>query len=92
MFPTPASTQPLPGVGYHGTMQTSDIYPAVLGIGGIRSSDYSIPAVGEAVVTRSSEAMGTANLPAGLFSTPAGWVTLGLVAIIALVIHHGGRG
>lgn len=88
MAPAIGQLEPLPGVAYHGTMQTSDIYPAVLGIGGIRTQDYTIPVFAESVVSAHHEAMGTAALPAGLFSSASGWLIVLLVTLAALVLYH----
>jgi hypothetical protein len=83
---------PLPGVAYGSTMTTADIYPAVLGVGGIRSRDYTIPVYAERVVGRQAEAIETAaTVGAGLFDTPAGWLTLILLALGALVLYHSAR-
>lgn len=81
--------EPLPGVAYGPTMQTSDIYPAVLGIGGVRTSDYTIPVFSESAVRAHADAVGTAaTVGGGLFSTPAGWLTVLLLVLAALVLYH----
>jgi len=85
-------TGPLPGVAYGGTMQTSDIYPAILGIGGVRTADYTLPVFSERVVGRQSEALETAaTIGGGLFDTPAGWVTILLLTLAALVLYHAAK-
>lgn len=92
MAPAVGQLEPLPGVQYAPTMQTSDIYPAVLGIGGIRTQDYTIPVFAEAVVTQHQNTIGTAAVPAGLFNTPAGWLIVFLIALAALVLYHAEKG
>jgi hypothetical protein len=87
-----ARFEPLPGVAYGGTMQTSDIYPAILGIGGIRTQDYTIPAFSDRVVARQSDAIeSAATLGGGLFDTPAGWLTLLLLGLAGLVLYDAAR-
>ena len=87
-----ARLEPLPGVAYGGTMQTSDIYPAILGIGGVRTQDYTIPVFSERVVARQSEAIeSAATIGGGLFNTPAGWLTLLLLGLAALVLYSAAR-
>jgi len=87
-----ARLEPLPGVAYGGTMQTSDIYPAHVGIGGVRTQDYTIPAFSEGVVRRQSEAIeSAATIGGGLFNTPAGWLTVILLALAAFVLYDVAR-
>lgn len=81
--------EPLPGVGYQPTMSSSDIYPTHVGIGGIRTQDRALPAFGDATMAAHGEALATAALPAGLFSTPAGWLFLLAIGIGIISIKHG---
>ncbi len=84
--------EPLPGVAYGGTMTTADIYPVVLGIGGIRTQDRAIPVFAERVVARQSEAIeSAATIGTGLFSTPAGWMMILLLGLAAAVLYHAAR-
>lgn len=81
---------PLPGVAYGSTMTTADIYPAVLGIGGIRSAEWTIPVFSERIVGRQAEALETAATASqGLFDTPAGWLTVLLLLLGGLVLYYG---
>lgn len=91
MAPAVGALEPLPGVAYTPTMQTADIYPAVLGIGGIRTQDYTIPVFSEAVVATHQDAMSTAAMPANLFSSPAGWLLVLVLGLAALVVYHAER-
>jgi hypothetical protein len=86
--PAVGQLEPLPGVAYTPTMQSSDIYPAVMGIGGIRTQDYTIPVFAEGIVAAHQSALGTAALPAGLFNSPAGWMIVLLAALAGLVLYH----
>ncbi len=84
-----ASYAPLPGVAYKGTMQTADIYPMVLGIGGVRTQDYTIPVFADSIVDAGANAVDTAHtIGPGLFSSPAGWLTLILLALVAASVYH----
>lgn len=88
----PVQYEPLPGVMYGATMQTSDIYPAVLGIGGVRTSDYTIPVFSSRVVQETQEAVGTAStLGAGLLNTPAGWLVIILLGLAAAAWYDAAR-
>lgn len=77
------SAEPLPGIAYAASMSTADIYPSHVGIGGIRTQDRAIPAFAEASVAQAGHAIARANLPAGLFNTPAGWILLLILGLLA---------
>lgn len=83
--------EPLPGITYGATMSSSDIYPSHVGIGGIRTQDLAIPAFAEAIQSQHGDALATAALPAGLFNSPAGWLAIAMLVLLALVIWHGGK-
>jgi hypothetical protein len=75
----------IPGAVYGtGTMTEGDLYPRVAGIGGIRTQDYTIPAYSERIAQAHgrSLALGAAQDQVSL-ATPAGWLALGVVVIIA---------
>lgn len=77
---------PLPSAVYgSSTMTAADLYPAHVGIGGIRSSDWSIPAFGERMAAAQSRAtaIGAAEDQVTL-RTPAGWLAFGIVTLIVL--------
>jgi hypothetical protein len=77
---------PIPGASYGlGTMSAADIYPSHVGIGGIRSSDWSIPAFGDAIASSRDRAMAIGDAERQVtFSTPAGWLALMIVALLVL--------
>lgn len=83
------SLEPLPGIGYSPSMSTSDIYPDHVGIGGVRTQDRAIPAYAEASVSAAHNGLARANLPAGLFNTPAGWIVLLILALLAARWYSG---
>jgi hypothetical protein len=77
---------PLPGASYGlGTMSSADLYPSHVGIGGIRSSEWTIPAFGDAIAQSKDRAvaLGDAERQVTL-ATPAGWLALGILALILL--------
>ncbi len=76
------SLEPLPGISYNASMSTADIYPTHIGIGGIRTQDRAIPAFAEASVAQAGNAVARANLGAGLFSSPAGWIVVLIVGLL----------
>jgi hypothetical protein len=79
----PGQLVPLPGASYGlGTMSTADLYPAHVGIGGIRSSEWSIPAFSEAAVEAKSRAHAIGDAPRQVnLKTPAGWLAAGLIVL-----------
>lgn len=81
----PGQLVPLPGASYGvGTMSTADLYPSHVGIGGIRSSEWSIPAFSEASAQARAQAHAIGDVPRQVnIKTPAGWLALFLV-ILAL--------
>lgn len=81
----PGQLAPIPGAQYGlGTMSVADIYPAHMGIGGIRSSEWSIPAFAEAAVVARTRALNTAGAEQHVnLSTPAGWLAIGVVVLVA---------
>jgi hypothetical protein len=83
---------PIPGASYgRGTMTLADLYPSHVGIGGIRSSDWSIPAFADAAVTARENAHAIGDAPRQVnLTTPAGWLALFLVilAVGSLVIRR----
>jgi hypothetical protein len=78
--------EPLPGGVYQGTMAVADIYPKTANgvIGGIRTQDRALPAYGDQVVAASQSAIAVGQLHKGLLGTPAGYLILGIVALIVL--------
>lgn len=75
---------PLPGASYGtGTMSSADLYPAHVGIGGIRSSEWSIPAFSEAAADARAQAHAIGDAPRQVnLTTPAGWLALFLVVLV----------
>lgn len=88
----PGQLIPLPGARYgQGTMSTADIYPAVVGIGGIRSSTWSIPVFAEAAMDARERAHAIGDAPRQVnLTTPAGWLAAFLVILVigSLVIRR----
>jgi hypothetical protein len=83
---------PIPGARYGvGTMSTADLYPSHVGIGGIRSSDWSIPAFADRMMEAREAAHAIGDAPRQVnLTTPAGWLALFLVvlAVGSLVIRR----
>lgn len=79
---TLGSLEPLPGGMYTGTMAQADIYPSVVGIGGIRTQDRALPAFGESMAQAHDRALAAGSIHQGLLGTPAGWFVMILVAVI----------
>jgi hypothetical protein len=80
----PGQLQPLPSAVYGaGTMSIADIYPAHIGIGGIRSSDWSIPAFAEARAAAHARALNLGAAPEQFTHlTPAGWLAAAIVFLV----------
>lgn len=76
------SLEPLPGGMYSGTMAQADIYPTVVGIGGIRTQDRALPAFGESMAQAHDRALAVGSLHQGILGTPAGWFVIILVAVV----------
>lgn len=80
----PGQLVPLPGASYGvGTMSSADIYPHVVGIGGIRSSEWSIPAFSEAAMSARAQAHAIGDVPRQVnLTTPAGWLAAGIIVLM----------
>lgn len=80
----PGQLIPLPGASYGvGTMSTADLYPSHVGIGGIRSSEWSIPAFAESAAQAKAQAHAIGDVPRQVnLTTPAGWLALGLIVLM----------
>jgi hypothetical protein len=83
---------PIPGARYgYGTMSTADLYPSHVGIGGVRSSDWSIPAFADEQMAAREAAHAIGDAPRQVnLKTPAGWLALFLVilAVGSVVIRR----
>ena len=80
-----ADAAPLPGGVYSGTMSTADIYSSHVGIGGIRTQDRALPAFAEATLARAANTVDFGGpLEAQLLGQPAGWLALGVLALLVL--------
>lgn len=75
--------EPLPSGVYSGTMSSADIYPTHRGIGGVRTQDRALPAYGEATVQAAQRSIMVGQLDKGLLGTPAGWLVLILIGLVA---------
>lgn len=76
---------PLPGGAYSGSMSVADIYSSHVGIGGITTQDRALPAFAEAQLARAANTIGFgAPLEDALVGKPAGWLALGVIAIVIL--------
>lgn len=76
---------PLPGGAYSGTMSVADIYASHVGIGGIRTQDRALPAFAEAQIAAAANTVGFGKpLEDALIGQPAGWLALGVIAIVIL--------
>lgn len=75
----------IPGAVYGaGTMTQADIYPQVGVIGGIRTQDYTIPPYAESLARASSRALALGAVEDHVtLATPAGWLAIGIIALIA---------
>jgi hypothetical protein len=84
MAPVAGQLMPLPGASYgYGTMSGADLYPQIAGIGGIRSSDWSIPAFSERQSQAREQAHAVGDIPRQASLTqPAGWLALFLVILV----------
>ena len=76
---------PLPGGAYSGSMSVADIYSSHVGIGGIRTQDRALPAFAEATLAAAANRVDFGKpLEDQLMGQPAGWLALGVIAILAL--------
>ena len=75
----------IPGAMYGtGTMTEGDLYPRVAGIGGIRTQDYTIPAYSERIAQAHGRSLALGAAPDQVtLATPAGWLALFVVLLIA---------
>lgn len=75
---------PIPGASYGlGTMSVADLYPSHVGIGGIRSSEWTIPAFADAMAAPQARAIDLAAAPEQFMHlTPAAWLAAGVVFLI----------
>lgn len=74
----------IPGAVYgRGTMTTTDLYPQLRAIGGIRSQDYTIPIYADSLARASERSLAIGAAPDHLSLTqPAGWLFLFIVLLV----------
>lgn len=73
---------PLPSGPPSGTMSTADIYPTHSGIGGITTQDRALPAFADAVANKQQTSVTRTGLDHELLGQPAGYLFLGIVALV----------
>jgi hypothetical protein len=85
MAPVAGQLGAIPGAIYGtGTMTQADLYPQVAAIGGIRTQDYTIPPFAESMARASNRALALGAVEDQVtLNTPAGWLALGILVLIA---------